>query len=87
MTLARRLRRASALEETALTNYPAELLVRRLRMTSVLSDEDVCAIHGLPFITKELRARTLIARERDRPGQSCLVVSGLICRAKMTQDG
>lgn len=61
--------------------------MRRLRMNSVLSDEDIGAIHELPFIVKEFRGRTPISREGDRPAHTCLVVSGLLCRAKMTHDG
>jgi CRP-like cAMP-binding protein len=70
-----------------LTNFYAEQMVRKLRMNSVLSDEDVSAIYDLPFIVRELPARTAISREGDRPAHTCLVVSGLLCRAKMTHDG
>jgi len=56
-------------------------------MTSSLSDQDVSAIGRLPFVIKELPARSSICRERDRPVQSCLIVSGLICRAKVTGEG
>src|SRR4051794_4855977 len=78
---------ARALEENALTSFPVELLVRRLRMSSVLSDEDVRAIYRLPFSIKDFAARAPITRERDRPSHCCLIVSGLICRAKMTGEG
>jgi CRP-like cAMP-binding protein len=79
--------RPLALEDTALTNQPAALLVRRLRLTCELSDEDVRALHSLPFHIKAFPARSPINRERDRLSHSCLVVSGLLCRAKMAGDG
>src|SRR4051812_38400047 len=66
---------------------PAEKLVARLQVNSMLSVDEISAINGLPFIVKELPARTPIAREGDRPMHSCLVASGLVCRAKNTQDG
>jgi CRP-like cAMP-binding protein len=56
-------------------------------MTCELSDEDERALHSLPFHIKDYAARTPISRERDRLSQSCLIVSGLICRAKMTGEG
>jgi len=56
-------------------------------MNSVLPDEDATAVYELPSIFKDLRARTPISREGDRPTHTCLVVSGLLCRAKMTHDG
>jgi CRP-like cAMP-binding protein len=70
-----------------MTNSPADLLVRRLRLDSVLSDEGVSAIGSLPFHIKDFPARTAISREHDRPSQSCLIVSGLVCRAKVTDGG
>jgi len=73
--------------KTPLTNFHAEQMVRKLRMNSALLDEDVAAIYDLPFILKEVRLRTTISREGDRPSHACLVVSGLMCRAKITQDG
>ena len=79
--------RPLALEDPALTNDPIELLVRRLRLTCELSDADVRALHSLPFHIKDFPARTPINRERDRLSHSCLVVSGLLCRAKMAGDG
>src|SRR3954453_22705159 len=79
--------RPLALEDTALTNHPAELLVRRLQMTAELSDEDVRALHALPFHIKDYAARSPISRERDRPSHCSLIVSGLICRAKMASEG
>ena len=79
--------RPLALEDPALTNDPIELLVRRLRLTCELSDADVRALHSLPFHIKDFPARTTISRERDRLSHSCVVVSGLICRAKMAGDG
>jgi len=75
------------LEETDLTNYPAELLVRRLKLTCELSDGDVRALNSLPFHIKDYAAKTPISRERDRLSHSCIVVSGLLCRAKMTGEG
>ena len=81
------LSRPLALEETALTNDPAELLARRLQMTAELLEEDVRALRGLPFRIKDYAARSPISRERDRPSHCSLIVSGLICRAKMAGEG
>ena len=70
-----------------MTNLAAELLVRRLRLNSVLSDDDAAAIHSLPFHLKDIPARTAISREHDRTTQCSLIVSGLACRAKVADDG
>ena len=75
------------MEETALTNDPAELLVRRLKLTCDLSDADVRALSSLPFHIKDYPARTPVSRERDRQSHACVIVNGLVCRAKMTGEG
>lgn len=62
-------------------------LGRKLRMTTKLSDDDIAAVEALPFEFKLMPARSAILYEGDRPERCCVVVSGLLCRSKSTEDG
>jgi CRP-like cAMP-binding protein len=72
---------------------PAELhpehniLIRKLRSISPLTDEEMHCLSTLPFLTKSLPADQDIVRERDRPSECCLVVEGFACRYKLTDEG
>lgn len=66
---------------------PTEMLIRRLRVDTNLSDEDVRAVQTLPFQIKKVPARTPIAVEGDRPGKCCLLVEGFAFRSKVATTG
>src|SRR5215207_1128432 len=72
---------------------PAELhpehniLIRKLRSISPLSDDEMQCLASLPFSAKSFAADHDIVRERDRPTECCLVVEGFACRYKLTHTG
>jgi CRP-like cAMP-binding protein len=62
-------------------------LGRKLRMTTKLSDDDIAAVEALPFDLKVMRPRSGIVYEGDRPDCCRVVVSGMLCRSKSTEEG
>lgn len=62
-------------------------LIRKLRISTSLTPEDLAAIQRLPVMVKHLPGPTAIVREGDRPGQCCLVIEGFVCRSKTTDSG
>jgi CRP-like cAMP-binding protein len=66
---------------------PTDMLIRKLRVDTPLSDEDADAITALPVDVREVSADTLIVREGDRPTRCCLVLKGFACRSKVAENG
>ena len=72
---------------------PAELhpehnvLIRKLRSISPLTDDEKQCLATLPFSTRSVGADQDIVREGDRPSECCLVVEGFLCRYKLTEKG
>lgn len=66
---------------------PSERLVRKLRTSTALDEDDFRAVERLPIVTKELPPHTAIVREGERPTQCCLLVDGFACRSKTTDAG
>ena len=72
---------------------PAELhpehnmMIRKLRSISPLSPEETQNLQTLPFTTRNFGPDQVIVREGDRPSESCLIVSGFVCRYKFTEEG
>jgi CRP-like cAMP-binding protein len=64
-----------------------DALIRKLRINTRLDAEDIAAIERLPFVREELGPGSAIAREGDRPSRCCLVVTGFLYRAKITEEG
>ena len=64
-----------------------DLILRKLRISTPLDDEDARAIESLPISVKSVPAHTAIVREGNRPGQSCLLIDGFVCRSKTTDAG
>jgi CRP-like cAMP-binding protein len=62
-------------------------LVRKLESVVTLTSEERAALHALPMAVRELDAGQDIAREGDRPSQSCLVLDGMAFRYKVLGDG
>jgi len=62
-------------------------LIRKLRTTTDLDDDDIAAIERLPMVPRDIPAQEAIVREGDRPGQSCLLVEGFACRSKTADQG
>jgi CRP-like cAMP-binding protein len=63
------------------------LLIRKLRSISPLSDDETECLASLPFSVRSFAADQDIVREGDRPTECCLVVEGFTCRYKLTHTG
>jgi len=62
-------------------------LVKRLRISTDLSEEDVEAIHALPIKVKDYGAEQPVVRDGQRPTECCLVVDGFCVRSKTIASG
>lgn len=65
----------------------ADTLIKRLRTTATLNEDDIQAIQSLPVVVRQYRPEQAIVREGDRPSECCLLVEGFCIRAKTTSDG
>jgi CRP-like cAMP-binding protein len=63
------------------------VLIRKLRSISPLSDDEQQSLLALPLSIREIAADEVILREGDRPFASCLLVEGFTCRYKFTDEG
>jgi CRP-like cAMP-binding protein len=63
-----------------------DVLIRKLRSISPLSDKERQSLLNLPLSIKEIAADEVIVREGDRPFASCLLVEGFTCRYKFTHE-
>jgi CRP-like cAMP-binding protein len=66
---------------------PTEMMIRRLRVNSVVSDEDAAALRQLPSIIKEVAEETSLVREGDHPTKCIVVMSGFAFRSKLADSG
>lgn len=66
---------------------PTEMLIRRLRVNSTISDEDATALRALPSSVKQFAEGTVFVREGDRPTHCCVIMNGFAFRAKITESG
>jgi len=62
-------------------------LIRNLEVRSPLSEEDCQAILHLPYKIRVLEPASYIVREGDPPQRSCVLLTGLAYRQKLTGDG
>jgi CRP-like cAMP-binding protein len=68
--------------------YPGyNMLLRKLRSISPLTDDEKHCILALPLSVKSVGADQDIVREGDRPSECCLIIEGFACRYKFTADG
>jgi CRP-like cAMP-binding protein len=65
----------------------SDTLIKRLRTTATLDDEDIQAIRSLPVLVRQYRPDQPVVREGDRPSECCLLMEGFCIRAKSTSDG
>ena len=63
------------------------VLIRKLRSISPLSEDERHCLLTLPLSTKGFAADQDIVREGDRPSECCLVIEGFTCRYKFTDEG
>lgn len=66
---------------------PTEMMIRRLRINSDISDDDASALRVLPSLIREVPEETVFVHENDRPTQCCVIMSGFAFRSKTTEDG
>ena len=66
---------------------PTEMMIRRLRVNSAISDEDAGALRSLPSSIREFREGAVFVREGDRPTHCCVIMNGFAFRAKVTESG
>ena len=64
-----------------------ELMLRKFESRSSLDAADRRALLGLPFKIQTLEAASYVVREGERPDRSCLILSGLAFRHKVTVEG
>ncbi|MFT4117540.1 Crp/Fnr family transcriptional regulator [Bradyrhizobium sp.] len=62
-------------------------LVRRLRVSSGISDEDVREIEALPIAVRQYRAETPVVRDGARATECCLIAEGFCARSKTIASG
>jgi CRP-like cAMP-binding protein len=64
-----------------------QILIRKLKEHSRLSAEDIGGICSLSYSTRELTADEDLIRQGDDPSVSALVLSGLVARYHLLQNG
>jgi CRP-like cAMP-binding protein len=60
---------------------------RRLQSCGRLSASSLAALHAAPWTVLRYQEGERLARQGERPESVCLVLSGLVCRAKLLDDG
>jgi CRP-like cAMP-binding protein len=63
------------------------VLIRKLRSISPLSEDETRHISDLPLSVKDIGADQDIVREGDRPSECCLLLEGFTCRYKLNEQG
>jgi len=64
-----------------------EPLLKRLRISTTLNEEDEQAIRNLPITVKRVGGGDRIVSYGDRPSSCCLVVDGFVLRSKVVGGG
>ena len=62
-------------------------LVRRLRTSSGISDDDVKEIESLPIAVRQYPAETPVVRDGERATDCCLIADGFCARSKTIPSG
>jgi hypothetical protein len=64
-----------------------QILIHKLKEHSRLSGDDVVEICSVSYSTKELKPNEDLIRQADDPSVSALVLSGLVARYHLLQNG
>ncbi len=67
--------------------HHADRLIRKLETLAALSHEERQALRGLPMTVKAFGADQDVVREGDCPGECCLVLTGMVFRYLVLDDG
>jgi CRP-like cAMP-binding protein len=62
-------------------------LIRRLRTTSAVTDEDIKAVDALPISVREYAAERTIVGDGQQATECCLIIKGFCARSKTTSEG
>jgi CRP-like cAMP-binding protein len=62
-------------------------LIRRLRISSAIADEDVKEIEELPIVVRQFPAETPVVRDGERATNCCLIADGFCARSKTIASG
>jgi CRP-like cAMP-binding protein len=62
-------------------------LIKRLQVSSGISDEDIKEIHALPIAVKDYPAEQAVVRDGERATECCLIAEGFCYRSKTISDG
>jgi CRP-like cAMP-binding protein len=66
---------------------PSEMMIRRLRVNSKLSEDDAAALRSLRAQVKEFPEETVVVREGERATHCCVILRGFAYRAKVAENG
>jgi CRP-like cAMP-binding protein len=62
-------------------------LIKRLRISEAISDEDIEIIRTLPVVVKDYTAERPVVRDGQRATDCCLIIEGFCIRSKTLSDG
>jgi len=62
-------------------------LIRRLRISSGISEDDVKEVEALPIVVRQFPAETPVVRDGERATDCCLIADGFCVRSKTIASG
>jgi CRP-like cAMP-binding protein len=62
-------------------------LIRRLRTSSGISEEDIRDIQALPIMVRDYPAERVVLHDGERATECCLIADGFCARSKTISDG
>jgi CRP-like cAMP-binding protein len=69
------------------SDHVSAALIKRLRTTDAISDDDVASIEELPISLRDYPAGREVVRDGQRATECCLIVAGFCIRSKTVADG
>lgn len=66
---------------------PLMKMVKKLELWTLLSDTDRDAVLALPYTRRSLKMHQYVVWDRDRPQNTCLLLSGFAFRHKVVSNG
>jgi CRP-like cAMP-binding protein len=78
---------SQGLESCVSSDVITAALVRRLRTSEAIADEDIAIIRALPVAVKDYPAERPVVRDGQRATECCLIIEGFCVRSKTLSDG